>query len=203
MFPLYDQEKENYVFPLATLSLILLNIFVFFFSLSDLEFYLLNFGFTPQKFFEEKNFFTIFSSLFLHGSLSHLIGNLWFLAIFGDNVERKMGKIKFLIFYFLCGVGSLLFYSMITQEKNIPVVGASGAISGILGAYVVLFPENKIVSLVPFFYYYQIVSLPAIFFICTWFLYQLFYIGTDTLVAYFAHIGGFLIGILLVHIFEK
>lgn len=203
MIPLYDESRIKGKIPWATFFLIFLNVVIFFISLSDLNFYVGNFGLIPERFLEGKAIFSILTSMFLHGGFSHLIGNMWFLWVFGDNVEEKVGKIKFLILYFLSGLGSSLLYLITTAEKSIPVVGASGAISGILGAYLILFPKNKIVALIPIFYFYRLVSIPALIYIGLWFFYQFLYMGIDPFVAYWGHIGGFLTGILLIKILEK
>lgn len=203
MFPFYDESRVKGKIPLATISLIFLNVAIFFISLSNLDFFIENFGFIPERFFRGEAIFSIFSAMFLHGGFSHLFGNMWFLWIFGDNVEVKLGKLKFLIFYLLCGLGATFLYFITTADKSIPVVGASGAISGILGAYLILFPRNKIRALVPMFYFYRIMTIPAIFYIGIWFLYQFLYMGVDPFVAYWGHIGGFLTGLLLIKIFER
>lgn len=188
---------------MATICLISLNVAIFFITFPNLDFYIEKFGFIPKKFLQGKALFSVFSSMFLHGGLSHLIGNMWFLWIFGDNVERKIGKIKFLILYLLSGLGSSFLYLITAVEKFIPVVGASGAISGILSAYLILFPKNRIVALVPFFYFYRIIALPALIYIGIWFLYQFLYMPIDPFVAYWGHIGGFLSGILLIKLLKK
>ncbi len=202
MIPISD-ERESGKFPILTITLILINAVVFLFIFFNLDFFIQEFGFIPEKVKNGERLYTFLSSLFIHASFSHLIGNLWFLWIFGDNVEAKIGRIKFLILYFLSGLGSLILFSFTTSNKTIPVVGASGAISGILGAYLVLFPKNKIKAIVPFFYFYRIVSIPALFYIGIWFLYQFLYMSVDPFVAYWGHIGGFLTGLFLIKIFSK
>jgi membrane associated rhomboid family serine protease len=202
MIPISDESRVGKI-PLITISLIFLNFAIFLITLSNLDFFIENYGLVPEKILEGKALFTLFSSIFLHASFSHLFGNIWFLWIFGDNVENKIGKLKFLILYFLSGIGSSIFYLLMTNEKLIPVVGASGAISGVLGAYLILFPKNKIRALVPIFYFYRILLIPAVFYIGIWFLYQFLYISIDPFVAYWGHIGGFLTGILLIKILQK
>jgi membrane associated rhomboid family serine protease len=202
VIPISDEKRSKKI-PFLTITLILINVIVFFFTFSDLDFFIQKYGFIPKEIENGKNFFNFLSSTFIHASFSHLIGNLWFLWIFGDNVEAKLGRIKFLILYFLSGFGSLILYFITASQKTIPVVGASGAISGILGAYLVLFPKNKIKALVPVFYFYKIVSIPAVIYIGVWFLYQLLYIPTESFVAYWAHVGGFLTGILLTEVLRK
>jgi len=203
MFPLYDQFRIPGKKPFVTLILIGINVTLFFISLPQLEFFIFKFGLTPAKIFQGKALFTIFSSMFFHAGFGHLLGNMWFLWVFGDNLERRLGKIKFLIFYILCGLFSALIYLILAPEKTIPAVGASGAISGVLGGYFVLFPRHKIVSIVPILFFLEIIAVPAFFFIGIWFLYQLLYIGSQTMIAYWAHIAGFFAGIFLIRVFAK
>jgi membrane associated rhomboid family serine protease len=202
VIPISDEKRSGKI-PFFTLFLIFLNLIVFFITLSDLPSFVQKYGFVPKEIEEGKKLFTFVSSIFLHGSFSHLIGNLWFLWIFGDNVEAKLGKIKFLILYFFSGFSSLILFSFMTSDKTIPVIGASGAISGILGAYLILFPKNKVNTLVPVFYFYRIIPLPAIIYIGIWFLYQFLSLPSDSFIAYWGHIGGFLTGIFLVKILLK
>ena len=203
MFPLYDQFKIPGKKPHLTLILIVANVVLFFISLPHLEFFILKYGLIPARIFQGKALFTLFSSMFFHAGVGHLFGNMWFLWVFGDNLERRLGKLRFLIFYLLCGFFSALIYLFLAPEKLIPAIGASGAISGVLGGYLVLFPRHRIVSLVPIFFFIEFVAVPAVIFIGIWFLYQLLYIGSQTMVAYWAHIGGFLAGIFLIKFFAK
>jgi len=191
MFPLYDQYKIPGRKPHLTLILISVNVVLFFISWPNLENFIFKYGLIPQKIFQGEAFFTIFSSMFLHGGVGHLFGNMWFLWVFGDNLERRLGKLKFLTFYILCGLFSALVYLLLAPERSIPAIGASGAISGVLGGYLILFPRHRIVSLVPIFFFIELVAIPAVIFIGIWFLYQLFYIGSATMVAYWAHIVKF------------
>ena len=131
--------------------------------------------------------------------------NMWMLWIFGDNVENKIGKIKYLLFYLLAGIFAVYIHSLLIspEQKAIPVVGASGAISGILGAYLVLFPKNRIRTFFWFYFRPIFFYVPAFFFIGIWFFYQILYAGVPTSVAYFAHIGGFLAGMAFILFFKK
>jgi len=203
MFPLYDQSKVPGKKPWATLFLVSLNTLIFFISLPNLESSILEYGLIPSSFLQGKGLSGLFSAMFFHASFWHLFGNMWFLLVFGGNLERRMGKIKFLVFYLLCGAFSGLVYLVLASQKTIPAVGASGAISGILGAYLVLFPRNKIVSLVPIFFFIELIAVPVIIFVGIWFLYQLLYIGAPTNVAYWAHIAGFLGGMFFIRLFVK
>lgn len=153
-------------------------------------------------------------SMFMHGGLFHLLFNMWFLWIFGDNVEDRMGRWRFLIFYLVCGYAATLAHVLSAGVELsfsgglstlIPIIGASGAIAGVLGAYCKLFPHATIRTLVPVFIVYTLVNLPAVVFIVIWFALQLFMglssLGTSSGVAFWAHVGGFLAGLLLVRFF--
>lgn len=203
MIPISDQSTSKKGFPLITVFLILINIVIFFNFVSRLEFFVKKFGFVPQSFLNGENWLNLFWAMFLHGSFLHLLGNMWFLWIFGDNVELKIGKKKFLFLYFLSGMGAFLFHLIFNTDKTIPVIGASGAISGILGAYLILFPSNKVLALFPFFFFYRLILLPASIYIGLWFLFQFLYMGTYQTVAWWAHIGGFASGILFAQSIKK
>jgi membrane associated rhomboid family serine protease len=145
--------------------------------------------------------------MFLHGGWLHIIGNMWILIIFGDNVEDRMGSVKFLFFYLLCGVLSGLTQSFISPTSQVPAIGASGAIAGVLAAYVVWFPRARVVTLIPLFILPWFVNIPALIFIGIWFLIQFFNgvlsqgVSAAGGVAYWAHVGGFLSGLVLVWFF--
>ena len=146
---------------------------------------------------------TLFTSMFLHGGLLHLLGNMLFLWVFGASVEDHMGHLLYLMFYFICGLGAGVTHIVANWGSPLPSIGASGAISGVMGAYIVLFPRSKILTLVPIIIFFFTVRLPAVLFLGYWFLIQ-FLSGFSTLgdidqsgVAWWAHIGGFLLGALL------
>jgi len=153
---------------------------------------------------------TLVSSMYLHGGWAHLIGNMWYLWIFGDNVEDRMGRVRFFIFYTLCGLVAGLLQVAAAPRSSIPMIGASGAIAGVLGAYLVLYPRARVSTLVPLFYFIRIVWLPAVVVLGGWFLIQLLN-GLASLsvvmqtggVAWWAHIGGFVAGIVLVFLFRR
>jgi len=203
MFPLYDESKIRGYTPWITILIITINLVCFFLTFANLEEFLTKFAFFPADFFLQKDFFPIFSSMFLHGGFGHLFGNIWFLWIFGNNLEKRLGRIKFLIFYLFCGIGAALFYAIFTKDPSLPVIGASGAISGILGGYLFLFPKNQIRTLIPGFFIFYVISIPVILFGGIWFLYQFLSLGSNLNVAFLAHIGGFLIGILLLFFHKK
>ena len=150
---------------------------------------------------------TIFTSIFLHGGLLHLLGNMLYLWIFGDNVESAMGRVKFFLFYLLCGVGAAAAQIFSGPPAAIPMIGASGAIAGVLGAYLVLFPRSQILTLIPIFFFLRLIYLPAILLLGLWFLFQILgaVIGGAQAggVAWLAHIGGFVAGMLLVFGFKR
>lgn len=192
MIPLFDNKKSKKI-PYITILLILINVLIFFGVSHSLNKTIYLYGFIPGAF----NFIHIFTSMFLHVSAFHLIFNMWFLWVFGDSVENKIGHIKFLFFYLLCGIFSTLIYFFFVGENlNIPLVGASGAISGVLGAYFVLFPRNKL-RVFPNFNFYSFI------YIFLWFFAQLLFMylgGGD--IAYLGHVGGFIAGILFIFFFK-
>jgi membrane associated rhomboid family serine protease len=149
---------------------------------------------------------TLFTSMFLHGGWLHLGGNMLYLWVFGDNIEDKLGHARYLLFYFMCGVLSAVAHVVIDPQSTIPTVGASGAISGVLGAYLLLFPRAKVLTVIPIFVFLQFVELPAVLVLGLWFVLQFFSglasLGYQTAgmggVAWWAHIGGFIAGIILI-----
>lgn len=199
MIPLYDKKKIKDGFPLATTLLIVLNTIFFLCTISNLDHFVSLFGFTSGNLLDGK-FFTVFTSMFLHGNVWHLILNMWFLWVFGDNLESRLGKINFLAFYLLCGAGGAIVYALAMTDPAIAVIGASGAISGVLGGYLVLFPKNKIRT----FLFFCVASIPAVIYIFAWFLLQLFSTSAiETSTAYFAHIGGLVTGMAFIKMFKK
>jgi len=151
---------------------------------------------------------TLLTSMFMHGSLWHLIGNMLYLWIFGDNVEDAMGHGRFLVFYILCGLIAALAQIVTGVSSAIPMIGASGAIAAVLAAYFMLFPRSRVLTLVPIFFFIRLMNIPAVVLLGVWFLYQVLS-GAGSLgasvggTAWFAHIGGFVAGLLLVFVFKK
>jgi membrane associated rhomboid family serine protease len=191
MLPVKD-IVERRTFPAVNLTIIVINIFVFLWSLTDFEHIVSNYGFTPLNW----SLFTIFTSMFLHGGFDHLIGNMWYLWIFGDNVEDRLGHLRYLLFYLSSGFAASFIHYLSDPLSNVTAVGASGAISGVIGAYAVLFPRAKILVLIRFY----LTAVSAFTMIGLWFLLQLVF-GTISLIggvgsgiAYWAHIGGFIFG---------
>jgi membrane associated rhomboid family serine protease len=217
MFPLRDTIRPR-TYPVVNMVIIVLNILVFLYEFSlgrKMEEFIYQFGLTPVRFFSglEHNFLTaiipIFTSMFMHGGWLHLIGNMWFLYIFGDNVEDRVGKVGYVIFYLLCGVGSAMTQTFLQPDSTIPMVGASGAIAGVLGAYFLLYPHARVLTLVPIFIFLQIMEIPAVIFLFFWFLWQFIQGGLAATnpaqggVAWWAHIGGFIVGAILIFFFKK
>jgi hypothetical protein len=146
------------------------------------------------------------TSLFLHGGFLHLLGNMWFLYIFGDNVEDRLGHLRYVAFYLLCGLAAGGTHLILNWHSNMPTIGASGAIAGVMGAYLILYPRAKVLTLVPIFFFFTFVEIPAFLFLCIWFLFQ-FLIAKVTAgqaggIAWGAHIGGFVSGIVFLKLFE-
>lgn len=197
MIPLCD-EKRTGKFPFVVASLVVVNTVIFLYTYSNLVYYVNLYGFSSGKLFDGQ-FFTVFTSMFLHGSFWHLISNMWFLWVFGDNLEARLGHLRFLAFYLFCGLGAGIVYALAMADPGTAVIGASGAISGVLGGYLVLFPKNRIKT-----FFIIIFLVPAVIYIFLWFVYQLFEATTiNTMVAYWGHIGGFVAGLLSARFFKK
>ncbi len=222
MFPLKDNIPAKH-FPVVNLTLIVLNIIAFGYQLSlgdRMPYFIVDYGFIPARFIalqsenwlDVSRFIPVFTSMFLHGNLIHIFSNIWMLWIFGDNVEDSMGHVKYVIFYILCGIASIFVQTMFSPESRIPMVGASGAISGVLGAYFILYPRAKIVTFIPVFILFYLIEVPAFFFLGFWIFLQFMQGSVEWLasrsndgggVAWWAHVGGFGAGFLLVHFFRK
>jgi len=144
---------------------------------------------------------SLVASLFMHGSWLHLLGNMLFLWIFGNNIEDRLGRVKFVLFYLLCGVGSSLVHVLFNLDSLVPVIGASGAVSGVMGAYLALFPTARIRTLVFVFILVTTMDLPASVFLVVWFLFQFLSAGGGSGIAWLAHVGGFVLGFLLIKLF--
>lgn len=200
MLPLYDEHRPTKT-SIVTIGLIFLNTLIFLLVFKNLNVVILQFGLIPEKILSGKEVWTLITAMFLHGGWVHLIGNMWFLWVFGNNLEAAMGKIRYLFFYLICGILASGIYCFLSPERTIPIVGASGAISGILGGYFILFPHHKIKSLVPVFIFLTIISVPAIVFLVIWILFQVFL--PEAGVATLAHLIGFLAGVLLVKPLKK
>ena len=147
----------------------------------------------------------ILYSMFLHGGWAHIIGNMWFLWLFGNNVEDSMGRLRFVVFYLLCGLAAAFAQVLVNPESTVPMVGASGAISGVMGAYVILFPHTRVYTLVPLGFFLTSFALPAWVMLGYWMLLQVLggLGGAEAGVAFWAHIGGFVAGLLLIKFFAR
>jgi membrane associated rhomboid family serine protease len=207
MFPLYDTARSR-TFPILNYILIAANVLIFVYELqlsqAGLERLIGSRGLIPARLLADPAgaWSTIFSSMFLHGGWFHLLSNVWVLFIFGDNIEDRMGKAGYLVFYLLSGVAAGLLQVYILPGSGQPMVGASGAIAGVLGAYLILFPRARVASLVPILFIFTLMEVPAVLFLVFWFVTQLFS-GLMSLngasgggIAWWAHIGGFLFGML-------
>ena len=206
MFFPYKDDNPRVLFPFVTYGIIGLNILVFWaqFFVYGNERLISTFAFVPYEF----KLFTIFTSMFMHGGLMHIIGNMWFIYIFGDNVESILGHVRFLLFYLFCGIGAAFAQFLIQPDSTTPMVGASGAIAGVLGAYMIKFPKARVHVLAVIFIFITTIVVPAQLVLGLWFLMQLSgglgSLGFDTTggIAWFAHIGGFIVGISTLRIFQ-
>src|SRR5437773_571752 len=209
MIPLRDVIPSRTT-PYLTITIIVLNGLAWFFELAlprdVLPVFLQVYGVVPADF----RAVTLISSMFLHGSWSHVIGNMWYLWIFGDNIEDRLGHGRFIVFYLLCGITAALGQIVVDPSSTLPTIGASGAIAGVMGAYFVLYPHSRVLTLIPWIFL-QLVELPAIVLLGFWFLMQLFSAGAIAVtasthgggVAFAAHVAGFIMGILGVFVFRK
>jgi membrane associated rhomboid family serine protease len=217
MIPIRDAIRSRN-FPVVNVAIIGLNIIVFLWQLAQgphLQEALYFYGIVPLRYSDPElsAHFTAFeqylpflSSMFLHGGFLHILMNMWFLYIFGDNIEDRLGHIRYLVFYLFCGVAAGLVHLFTNWNSNIPTIGASGAISGVMGAYLLLYPRSKILTLIPIFFFFQFVEIPAFIFLGFWLLIQLFSAGLTPRnvggVAFWAHIGGFVVGLVFIKIFD-
>jgi membrane associated rhomboid family serine protease len=217
MIPIRDAIRSKN-FPAVNVLIIGLNIVAFLWELlqgPNLKevFYL--YGMVPLRYSnpELASHFTSFqqylpflTSMFLHGGFLHIIMNMWFLYIFGDNIEDRLGHIRYLVFYLFCGLAAGLVHLFINWNSNIPTIGASGAISGVMGAYLLLYPRSKILTLIPIFFFFQFIEIPAFIFLVFWLFMQLFSAGFTATnvggIAFWAHIGGFIIGLIFIKLFD-
>ena len=207
MFPIGDDDSARRTVPVVTYGLIALNVLFFFVELSGGDSFIEKWAFVPSRFLANPagDFLTLFTSMFMHAGWLHLGGNMLYLWIFGDNVEDRFGHVKFIIFYLLCGLAATFAQLAFSMDSNVPNLGASGAIAGVLGAYILLFPQGRVRVLQG----QRVVQVSALIVIGLWIILQLFSgIGSisnaaDTGgVAYMAHIGGFIAGFVLTFLFR-
>jgi len=203
-------------FPLVTIGFIVLNALVFVYEMllpseNALSALIYMWGLSPYRLvqFDLHAILTVFTAMFLHSGFAHLIGNMLYLWIFGDNIEAAMGRFRFTLFYLLCGLGAALGQVLVDPSSHIPMVGASGAISGVLGGYLLLYPHAEVETLVFLGYFARLVRVPALVVLGLWIVMQLLSgllsLGVQATggVAWFAHIGGFATGIVLVSLFKR
>lgn len=219
MIPLHD-DNPTVITPYLTITFIVMCVLVFLWEVSlgkNMQQAVFSYGVIPAVLFEHKQlhpdlaavpaWLTVFTSMFLHGGWMHLIGNMLYLWIFGNNIEDAMGHVRFVVFYLLCGIAAAMAQALPNPESAIPMIGASGAISGVLGAYLLLFPHARVLVAIPFGFYLHTVRLPAGWVLGFWFVLQLLNSavasgGEKGGVAWGAHIGGFVAGMALIPLFK-
>jgi len=214
VIPLYDTARTRR-FPLVTWLLVAANAAAFVYELTlgpaQVESFIRQWGLVPVQLLGQPQleWVTAITSMFLHGGWWHILSNMWILLIFGDNVEERMGGVRYLVFYLLSGLAAALLQSFLLRSSTVPMIGASGAIAGVLGAYLLLFPHARVASLVPILFIFTVIQVPAALFLLVWFVSQLFS-GWLTIggtggsgVAWWAHVGGFLFGMLSVYLFAR
>jgi membrane associated rhomboid family serine protease len=217
MIPIRDTIRSE-TYPVVNSLIIAINVLVFFIELSQgprLDGFIKTYGLVPARysvpqisayFSTGQQAIAFLTFMFLHGGFLHLLGNMWFLYIFGDNVEDRLGHLRYLIFYLVCGLASGISHLALNWHSQTPTIGASGAIAGVMGAYLILYPKAKVLTLVPIFFFFQFLEIPAFLFLGVWFLFQfLSAAGTSAQmggIAWWAHIGGFMFGIIFLKLFE-
>ncbi len=218
MIPLKDSNPTER-FPLVTVLLIAINIAVFLFELSlgqtGMETFVSSFSLVPARMFGMTGApagalptgVTIFTSMFLHGGLLHVAGNMLYLWIFGNNVEDAMGRCRFIVFYLVCGTAAAVSHAAVNSGSTVPMIGASGAISGVLGAYVLLYPRARVLTLFTLGFFVKLIEVPAVAVLGFWFVFQFLYVlvapSSGGGVAWMAHVGGFVAGMVLIGFFKR
>ncbi|MEA1867187.1 MAG: rhomboid family intramembrane serine protease [Thermodesulfobacteriota bacterium] len=216
MIPIRDTIRSE-TYPITNYVLIGLNILAFFVEQSqgrNLNEFIFTYGLVPARYSASQisAHFTIgqqviafLAFMFLHGGFFHLLGNMWFLYIFGDNVEDHLGHFRYLAFYLLCGLASGISHLFLNWTSQIPTIGASGAIAGVMGAYFILYPRAKVLTLVPIFFFIQFIEIPAFLFLGFWIFFQFLSAASSTQaggIAWWAHIGGFFFGMIFLKLFQ-
>ncbi len=216
MIPIRDTiSTRNY--PVVNNTIIGINVVVFILQMMqgpELDRFIYIYGLVPARysvgqiasyFTPGQQIFSIVSFMFLHGGFLHLIGNMWFLYIFGDNIEDRLGHMRYIVFYLLCGMASGISHLLLNLNSNVPTIGASGAIAGVMGAYFILHPRSKILTLIPIIIIPWLIEIPAFFFLGLWFVLQFINAtvshGDVSGIAWWAHIGGFVFGIFFLKLF--
>src|SRR5262245_25834824 len=210
MIPLRDVIPSRTT-PYITVTLIALNALAWFYELAlpreVLPLFLQVYGVVPADFTAP----SLITSMFLHGSWMHIIGNMLYLWIFGDNIEDQFGHGRFLVFYLLSGVAAALGQVAMNPESTLPTIGASGAVAGVMGAYIVIYPQSRVLTLIPLWFYFEMIEVPALILLGFWFLMQLFSAGAIAVtassegggIAFMAHVVGFVAGVAGVFVFRK
>jgi membrane associated rhomboid family serine protease len=217
MIPIRDAVRSTH-FPIVNVLIIAANVVVFAWQLMQgprLQEAFFFYGIVPVRYSSPEvaahfngleQILPFFTSMFLHGGFLHILGNMWFLYIFGDNIEDTIGHIRYFLFYVFCGLTAGLVHLYTNWGSQVPTIGASGAIAGVMGAYLLLFPRAKILTLIPIFFFFQFFELPAFIFLGYWFFIQLISAGMTKGgvggIAFWAHIGGFIAGLVLVKVFQ-
>jgi membrane associated rhomboid family serine protease len=217
MIPIRDTIRSE-TYPIVNNLIIAVNVLVFFIELSQqqrVNEFIYIYGLVPARyaipeisahFTAGQQVISFLTFMFLHGGFFHLLGNMWSLYIFGDNVEDRLGHLRYLVFYLLCGLASGVSHLVLNWHSEMPTIGASGAIAGVMGAYFVLYPKAKILTLVPIFFFFQFFELPAFFFLGIWFLFQFLSAAGASAqaggIAWWAHIGGFVFGVIFLKLFQ-
>ena len=218
MIPLKDTSKTT-IFPIVNTTFIIVNILLFIYEMwitPDLKLFLYQYGLVPYVITTEleigifHRIYPFFTSMFLHSGWFHIIGNMLFLYIFGDNIEDRMGHFRYFIFYITIGLIAALIQFVTSIKSTVPIIGASGAISGVIGAYLLFYPNAKILTVVPILIFIRIIYIPATVFIIIWFCLQFIggigSLGRDSDVggiAFWAHLGGFLGGLIIAKYFDR
>jgi membrane associated rhomboid family serine protease len=217
MIPIRDTlSSKNY--PVANTVIIGLNVLVYLIQSTlggQVDRFIYVYGLVPARysvphiasyFSTGQQLFSLISFMFIHGGFWHLLGNMWFLYIFGDNIEDRLGSLRYLLFYLICGLTSGLTHVLLNLNSNVPTIGASGAIAGVMGAYFLLFPKSRILTLIPILFIPFFIEIPAYFFLGFWFLLQFLSAagthGGAGGIAWWAHIGGFISGMILLKLFH-
>ena len=215
MIPISDEGSRVHRFPIVTISIIALNAFVFLYEMSlgdrSLQLLVLSYGVIPLEITSGRDlaptipwpiWATLFTSMFMHGGWMHIIGNMLYLWVFGDNIEDTLGHGRYLAFYLVCGLAAAGTQILVDASSQVPSIGASGAVAGVLGAYLLLYPNHRINTLIFLGYFVRMVQLPALLVLGFWIVLQLFTglasFGVETGVAYWAHVGGFAAGMALI-----
>ena len=218
MIPLQDTIRARRI-PLMNYAIIAVNILLLVYtqrlSPSAHEAFLVTHGVIPTRFLADlgpSQLWTLFTSMFLHGGWLHMLSNMWALYIFGDNIEDRLGPMRYLLLYLVCGAAATLLHVYLNQSSTLPVVGASGAIAGVMGAYLLSYPRARVITFVPLTFVW-FVQIPAVLYLIGWFVLQLFSglqtLGADTMqlatggVAWWAHVGGFVAGMILIKLLPR